>query len=835
MKDPNIPRRREGLLPAFLIGFAAMMITLIPYMLLERGNFIYYGDFNAQQIPFYSLLNDAIRSGQFSWNWFTDLGSDLMTSYSFYLIGSPFFWLTVILPRAAVNFSIPVILAIKHGVASLTAYIYIRRFVRSRHAALTGALLYAFSGFQVFNIFFNHFQDVTALFPLMLIAMEENINNGRRGYFAASVALMAIVNYYFFTGQCVFLVIYYLIRMSSPDFRTRWKKFWLLALEAVLGTMIAAFVLLPTFLLITGNYRINQRLYGLDMVLYSERTIIPRVIETLFMPVDVPARPNLFQSDTAKWASIGGYFPLFSMVGVLTFIRSRKSHWASRMVIFCGICAAIPILNSAFQALNGYYYARWFYMPLLIMAMMTAQTLDEEGTDVRPAVKATAAMLAVFTVIAVLPKKDGEKLVWLKIPRCPWYFFLSLGIAVAGLIVTIVIFRRKRLGLSFKRASLWMTALFSMICVLSATLYGAVTPKDAEKYIDCAINGKSGVYEAVSPDNFFRADISENCDNYPMLWGLPSMRAFQSVVNTSIMDFYAELDIPRNVASRPDVSHYTLRGLLSVKYYYKEIKDNPDGSSVQPVSTSNSEILGSRADIPTELPGFELVGKNDFFEIYENTLYIPMGFGYDTYITEDKAAQKGKANRERILMKALVLTDEQAEKYGDMLTEASNTVQSTLTKGSYITYCKEKQANASTSFTYDSKGFTSKITLEKPELVFFSVPYSSGWSATVNGEKVDVEKVSYGFMAVPAAAGDNEIVFSYKTPGLKEGRLITAAGVLILIAYLLICRKKKSGGEFPTKHCYGYDSAHKVRGAQIYAASLTKKANEHKEDDDNAS
>ena len=82
MKAPNIPRRREGLLPAFLIGFVAMMITLIPYMLLERGNFIYYGDFNAQQIPFYSLLNDAIRSGQFSWNWFTDLGSDLMTSYS---------------------------------------------------------------------------------------------------------------------------------------------------------------------------------------------------------------------------------------------------------------------------------------------------------------------------------------------------------------------------------------------------------------------------------------------------------------------------------------------------------------------------------------------------------------------------------------------------------------------------------------------------------------------------------------------------------------------------------------------------------------------------------
>ncbi|MBO7396045.1 MAG: YfhO family protein [Ruminococcus sp.] len=163
-------------------------------MLCERGYFIYYGDFNAQQIPFYSLSNDAVRAGQLGWNWFTDLGSDWLTSYSFYLAASPFFWLTTILPRAAVLYSIPFLLALKHGLASLTAYAYIRRFVRSKEAALVGAMLYAFSGFQVFNLFFNHFQDVTALFPLMLIALEENINNRRRGWFAVIVAVMAALN-----------------------------------------------------------------------------------------------------------------------------------------------------------------------------------------------------------------------------------------------------------------------------------------------------------------------------------------------------------------------------------------------------------------------------------------------------------------------------------------------------------------------------------------------------------------------------------------------------------------------------------------------------------------
>ena len=63
----------------------------------------------------------------------------------------------------------------------------------------------------MFNIFFNHFQDVTAFFPLMLIALEERINNSRRGVFAASVALMGLINYFFFTGQVVFLVLYFIV------------------------------------------------------------------------------------------------------------------------------------------------------------------------------------------------------------------------------------------------------------------------------------------------------------------------------------------------------------------------------------------------------------------------------------------------------------------------------------------------------------------------------------------------------------------------------------------------------------------------------------------------
>lgn len=828
---------KERYLAAFLLGFAVLLVSLIPVMVCERGYFIYYGDFNAQQIPFYNLANNAVRSGQFGWNWYTDLGSDLLTSYSFYLSASPFFWLTTLLPRFAVTYSIPLLLAVKHGFASLTAYAYIRRFVRSKEASLVGAMLYAFSGFQVFNLFFNHFQDVTALFPLMLIAMEENINNRRRGWFAVIVAVMAALNYYFFTGEVVFLIAYFFIRLPCKDFRATWTKFLGLLFEAFIGSCIACVILLPSALAILGNYRVNERLWGTDWIFYREPSRVLRVIQTFFMPSDAPARPNLFKSEGAKWSSVGGYFPLFSMLGVITFIRTHRRHWAVKLTVFCAVCSFVPILNSMFYTFNASYYARWFFMPILILAMMTAVSLDDEKADFRPAVKLTAAVLIIFAAMSFIPESKDGKLSWFTFPLDTAYFWVQFAIAAIFLIYAVYILKRRRNGLACGWLSVVSTGIASMVCVLAVVVYGAVTPHDARTYINAAINGKKYVYENVSEDNFFRADISENCDNYPMLWGLPSMRCFQSVVSTSIMDFYDSVGVQRDVASRADITHYTLRGLLSVKYYYREINDGYTYDDIRSgrvsdsdIKNKNNEIEAAKADITEYLPGFEYVRSDPYFEVYENTLYVPMGFGYSQYVAESTAESMAKSSREKLLMKALVLNDEQIEKYGDILTELPNESAVGLNKFDYERFCLEKRRNCADSFTYDSYGFNAGITLKQPELVFFSVPYSEGWTAEVNGKPADVERVSYGFMAVRADEGENKIVFRYRTPGLLGGAIISLISVIVLAAYLLIIRifDRRRRGDTAIRHYYDYEPLQKVTGSEVYTRSFIRTGNEEK-------
>lgn len=774
--------RRNGLI-AFLLGFGSLLLVLLPILIADGGYYIYYGDYNSQQIPFYQLANDAVRTGSFGWNWYTDLGANFIGSYSFYLLGSPFFWLSVLLPRSWVVFAMPFLLCLKHGVAALTAYAYIRRFVRNPKAAMIGGMLYAFSGFQLFNIFFNHFQDVTAFFPLMLIAMEECVNENRRGVFALSVALMAMLNYFFFTGQVVFLILYFVLRCGSKDFAATFRKFLVLLVEAVLGVMMACILLLPSALAILANNRVSEHLYGMDMIAYSDRTRIWRILLSLFLIPDVPARPNLFSSDYAKWASIGGYLPLFSMAGVIAFLKKKDGHWAKRLTILCAVCACIPILNSCFYALNGSYYARWFYMPILILAMMTAYALDNRSIRWKLGFQICTVCMVGFGLISLLPTKSQNKIQWGSFAEYPAHFYLVLGACAVFLAVAAYLLHRRKNRKPFLQLALICTTGACIASTMIVVYFGAFTPARARTYVDQAIDPEQEISISVSPDDYFRIDISENCDNYPMFWKLSCMRAFQSVVPASIMEFYDELGITRDVASRVDLTYYALRGLFSVQYYYDQIQIGDTISDAVP------EI---------DLPGFVYDTTENGFHRFQNTAYVPMGFTYDTYISTNQWHTVPKNQRSNLLMRALVLTNEQIETYGDMLSPVQND-EIRVDQDAYLAECKNRAASSCDTFSYSSKGFDATISLEQPNLVFFSVPYDKGWSATVNGKEVPVEKVDTGFMAVPAEAGDNEIVFTYHTPGLKAGALISGTGVLLFVVYLILCRRKTT--HIPKQSC----------------------------------
>lgn len=760
-------KSKNNYLNIFILGIITATIIFIPFLIMDKGLFLYYGDYNVQQIPFYKLAHEAVREGAFGWNWLTDLGVNFIGSYSFYMLGSPFFWLTLIFPTSFVPYLMAPLFVLKFGLTAVTGYAFISRFTRFKNTAMLGALLYAFSGFNIYNIFFNHFSEVVLVFPLLLIGVEELVINNRRGGFALVVALSAMMNYYFFFGEVIFVVIYFLIRCMDKNFPVTFKKFLLLCMEAVLGLLLSAVLLLPSILAILGNTRLGSTLSGYDLVVYNKPQRYGLILSSFFFPPDIPARPNFFADADSKWSSVSMYLPMLSMAGVIAFLRGAKKHWAKVLIIVSIIIAFIPMTNAMFSALNYNYYARWFFMPLLIMALASCIALEKYMHHMKLGLIITSCFVAAFAVIGILPKGSGESTEFFKLPQYPDRFWAYVAIAIVGIILTALLIVMTRKHKHFMITGICgivgVTLVFSVFMLYCGRLAG----DGYDLMVNRALAGKE---ELVLPDDgeqFYRIDTFGELDNLGMFWGKPSLNAFHSIVPSSVMNYYTKIGGERGVASRPNYGLVGVRALTATKYC----------------------ITGADKPAPS-MPSFEFIDTQLGYNIYENKSFVPVGFTYDSFITKGQFASCPKSLRDRLLLKGLLLEDADYEKYGHLLPayEQTGLFEKVLTDEEYIKDCELLADEVVTDFVYDSKGFSAKISTAKDNLVFFSVPYDEGFTATVNSVATPVLEVNGGFMAVPVPAGNSVIEFSYHTPGLNIGLIITIISAILLVTYILIYR-----------------------------------------------
>lgn len=775
----TLQRAKENLcLQTFLWGAGLSFLFFIPWIIYSGGYFFFYGDFNVQQIPFYQMIHDSVQSGNIGWSYTTDLGANIIGSYSFYMIASPFFWFTMLFPSSVVPYLMAPMLMIKFGLAAMAAYLFLRRYVREQRNAMFGALIYAFSGFGIYNIFFNHFHEAMIIFPLMLAALDAFVYEKRKGLFAAAVFAGAIVNYYFFAGQAVFIFIYWCFRMVTGSYKMKITEFLRLVLEIIVGFLCAGIIIVPSVYAVLQNSRLDNFPHGWAAVVYPSEQRYLHIILTFFFPPDMPAYANFTPDSNAKWGSVAGWLPLFSMVGVFAFGKLNTHKWLRKFIPTLFVMALVPILNCTFQLMNASYYARWFYMLTLMLSMATVISLDHEETDFKPALIRTFVITAAITALigfmpvdSVTDEKSDHAVGLEKYPDRFWGWVAVAFIGLTALTI-LLCFRKKRK--LFNRA---VAIVLSVMIVGYANLLigtGVVNANYKYDFIAEYAIGNKGVFDEDLTDiHNVRSDFYEAMDNMGMYWQVPTIQAFQSIVPGAVMDYYKSIGVERSVGSRPDTEVYGIRSFLSVKYLFDYTGDSK--SFVNEMKT-------------TEMPGWKQIMSKNKYKVYENEYYIPYGFTYDEYITNDEYESVAESNRHLLLLKAMVLTDEQAVKYRDILSHHQNLTTYTYTEEDYFEDCEQRRQQTCYDLEFNNSSFSAKFKAgNSDELVFFSVPYEDGWSATVNGKEAEIEKVNVGFMAVRVPANKtSEIVFTYKTPGLTIGAVATGAGVVLFVVYMLL-------------------------------------------------
>jgi uncharacterized membrane protein YfhO len=110
---------------------------------------------------------------------------------------------------------------------------------------------------------------------------------------------------------------------------------------------------------------------------------------------------------------------------------------------------------------------------------------------------------------------------------------------------------------------------------------------------------------------------------------------------------------------------------------------------------------------------------------------------------------------------------------------------------SYEATVSERTADTLQNVSIGKNSVSGNLTLAQSRILFFPVPYSSGWKAFVNGTEVPIYRANTAYMAIALSSGENEVRLCYETPYIRYGIALSVGGVILFVWYLLRERRRK--------------------------------------------
>ncbi|MDE5576047.1 MAG: YfhO family protein [Oscillospiraceae bacterium] len=687
---------------AFAVGFAVFLLAALPFTIQNGGIFYFYGDFNAQQIPFTISYAGGFSLPQFDFT--AGTGTDYLDAYSFYNLFSPFTLIFRIFPKSAAIGLLPFVIALKFGFCAMNAYLYISRFCRTDGCAAAGAMLYTFSGYCMVT-FIYHYLDALVFFPLLLLSLETAVTEKRRGLFGTAVTLCAFTNYYIFGIEAIFLTVYFLTRLTDKSFRISLRDFFCLAAETVLGLAAAGFVLVPAAAYMINSPRLGDTFGSLrDMTVYNTPWRYARILQSIFISPDLMGYTNFFPDFEgtypagSRWSAQAMYVPMFGISGMLAFIGANRKSWQTRLVSVCMVFAFIPVLNSIFSMGSSLYYARWMFAPTLIIACMTACALENEPKYFKTGIAVNGAAVLVLTAFTLLFPMEKLSLwktgaYYSNVQKWAQIVLTAGGLAVSALLV----FKAKR-DEQFPLKAFAASAALIFAFTESIILFGMGEtryPEAENTYITETPQTESSAYGK-------RIFTTDDASNKNIIWGIPAAYTFNSIVPPNYAEYCGAVGISSDDIAENHASHCLFSVKEIVTYNHFPGRDDE-------YFKEDYNIQGIDGD-------YDFYAADGHYLIFENPNFIPMGFCYDSCISEEDFLALDGETRKNYMLKAIAVEDVSA--VSEYLEEADKSEARPLDGNEVAAECAARAERSAHSFSTDGESYTAEITLEKPNLYF---------------------------------------------------------------------------------------------------------------------
>lgn len=609
---------------------------------------VYYSEF-LREVVRNIFIEHTFAVPQFDFS--IGMGSDVITTLSYYVIGDPVNVLSVFVPKDYIIYYYHAMVLMRmylSGIAFSYMCFYFGK--KNWYAVLTGSMSYVFCAFSVYScVRHPYFVSPLIYLPLIIVGIEKILSGKKIWHLAFAVCIAGLSNFYFFYILVLLTVVYVAIRLIClyyKDIKKIFAPLVKIAVSSILGVMMASVLLIPMILAFMGDNRSASE--NTLNLLYTWKKYIHY------------AAAMMTSLRGGNWIVPGTVFLCIPAIGCVLFGKSKKKTTHIGLLISIAIFLTFPVFGKIF---NGFSYVcnRWSFAVALLSSYLITECWSKL---IKPDKKVWIGIgaLSAITALACCLDPKGDK--------------YNVHIALAAMVIYLVIVTVNCFGFIKlrKRASQILVFLLCLVNLLGNSIYlyspsGENYAADSMEFSsvqDYKYKADKAVIKETKnqEETFFRSSGDGFKYNSGVVTGVNTTTFYFSLSNGNISTARHEWNIRENLPYyyKGFDSRTALNELASVRYFYQPNLEK----SVLPYGYVETET------------------KN----LYENEYTLPIGYTYDSYVSLDSYnALESAVAKQDAMLQGVVLekeTDFAKEIYPE--TESYEVGSKIITNSENITY-----------------------------------------------------------------------------------------------------------------------------------------------------
>ncbi|WP_024613849.1 YfhO family protein [Clostridium sp. Ade.TY] len=630
---------KESPIVIYTIIFLILFLAFYLIFIILNKNIIWLSDGINQHYSILHDFNEMIRKflsnpsvGFSEWDWSIGYGSDVIGTYSYYIIGDPISYLSLLFPLDKLDLAYDVLIALRLYLAGLAFIIYVKSLKFSNKGGVLGGLSYAFSSFVMMTaIRHPYFINPLIILPIVFITIDKLIIDKKKYLFSLMVAISMISNFYFCYMIAIISIVYAFIRyFDYKRFREiKFSKYLFnLIIYFFIGILMSSIILFPTLYSISTSSRITSDNTQTTILIYP----IVYYINLIYSSISSGSYPF--------WTIITA--PILTFIFLPLFFRKRKKYFIYfYMLIIFSVMTLVPIFGSI---MNGFSSIsnRWTLIFAFIASVIICIGFDElKNTNKKDYLYAVFILIfyGIFAFIKIeLPIIKNEMF-----PVLFW-----------GMVMIFIIFYYSSKNTSIEKNNKFFMFILILLSInIAFNNYYRYSPNGQNLSKQFIEKGESLKYYTESfggaeeyinemDNSFYRISKTDDISraktrNNSLILNYNGIDSYLSVNNGYISEFSRSLNNRSYTPNSPIINfdnRFIVNNIMGVKYY---------------IGYKNKD-----AKLHTSIEKIQDIGK---FSVYKNKNEMPFAYVYKNILSEDEFSRLNGLEKEESLVYAASVSD----------------------------------------------------------------------------------------------------------------------------------------------------------------------------------